>query len=269
MKSFMTAVLSVLTGCASDVAVENEQSIAQFVTDFSGKELRLHSPASPTDSLAGDSTLSDTRDAEFGYAGLRDAYAAAQKICGAAAGTLRIAGQRAFSKAAPNLPTRLRCFAQNKTVWELNVQYVEKHILDTSSRRIVSLVPQANLSVPGDGASRPAKREASLKTELQVNEKERAKAAPERTEKILAEPVQKTSKSGVVENFRKNLKAGDWVQWKTNDMHGKTVGIVARVEGDLALVQFDNPSFTGQSLRYFKRSQLKPVDGTLPVRATQ
>jgi hypothetical protein len=269
MKSLLIAVLGALAGCATNAAVENDQSIAQFVADFSGKELRVRSPASSSDSLPGDSTLSGARDAEFGYAGLRDAYAPAQKTCVASAGTLRIASQRSFSKAGPNLPVRLRCIGQDKTVWELNVQYVEKHILDANARRIVSLVPQANLVVPTDSATQPAKREANLKTELRAKAKERTRAGAEYAEKILAEPVQKTSKSGVVANFRRNLKAGDRVQWTTSDMRGKTVGIVARVDGDLALVQFDNPSFTGQSLRYFKRSQLEPVDGNLPVRATQ
>lgn len=268
MKSLLIAVFSMLAGCASNAAIESNQSIAQFVAHFSGKELRLHSPASLSDSLAGDSTLSGARDTEFGYAGLRDAYAPAHKNCAASAGMLRIASQRSFSKAGPDLPVRLRCIGQDKTVWELNVQYVEKHILDANARRIVLLVPQANLVAPIDRTTPPAKREAHLKTELQVKEKERTKAGAERAEKMFAGPVQRTSKSGVVANFRKNLKAGDRVQWKASDMRGKMVGIVARVDGDLALVQFDNPSFTGQSLRYFKRSQLEPIDGTLPVGAT-
>lgn len=267
MKSLLIAVLSALAGCASNAAVESDQSIAQFVADFSGRELRLHSPALSSDSLAGDSAMSGARDAEFGYAGLRDAYAPAHKHCAASAGTLRIMNQRSFSKAGANLPAHLRCVGRDKTVWELNVQYVEKHILDTNARRIVSLVPQASLAVPADSADRPA----NLKTELRVKEKEkeRTKTGAERAEKILAETVRKTSKSGVVENFRKNLKAGDRVQWKSKDVRGKTVGIVARMDGDLALVQFDNPSFIGQSLRYFKRSQMEPFDGNLRVRAAQ
>jgi hypothetical protein len=269
MKLLVIAVLSALAGCATNAAQENDPSIAQFVADFSRKGLRLHPPASPSDASVGDSASSIASDAEFGYAALRDAYAPALKNCAACAGTLRIMSQRSFSKTGPNLPARLHCLAQDRTVWELNAQYVEKHILDINSRRIASLIPQVNLVVPADSVSQPAKRDANLKTELRAKEKERTKAGAERTEKLLAESRQKASKSEVLENFRKNLKAGDRVQWKTSDMRGKTVGIVARVEGDLALVQFDNPSFTGQSLRYFKRSQLEPVDGNLPARTTQ
>jgi hypothetical protein len=269
MKSLLIAMLGTLAGCAANAVVENGQSIEQFVADFSAKELRLHSAVPPSDVPMNDSTLSAARDAEFGYVGLRTAYAPARTQCEASAGTLRILSHRFFSKAGPNLPVRLRCLAQDKTVWELNAQYVEKHIPDAGSRRIVSLIPQVSLVAPPDNANQALKRDANLKAELRMKEKERTKAVAERAEKIAAEPVQKISKSGLVENFRKNLKAGDRVQWKTHDLRGKTVGIVARVDGELALVQFDNPSFTGQSLRYFKRSQLEPVDGNLPARATQ
>ena len=65
-----------------------------------------------------------------------------------------------------------------------------------------------------------------------------------------------------LEQFRRNLKAGDRFEWKVPGRDYVTaVGTIIRVENDaLAFVQFDNLKISGQVTRFVPRSELRPVE---------
>jgi hypothetical protein len=89
----------------------------------------------------------------------------------------------------------------------------------------------------------------------------------ERAEKRVVE-AKKLPRAEALKAFRKNLKAGDRVQWKTSKMLNTGTGTVVRLDGDLALVQFDSEASAGKSVRYIKRSQLEPADAGSAIRQT-
>ncbi len=262
MKLPASALLLALAGCAAAPSGEEGQTIEQFVTMFSGKELRLQVPVADdaSDALA----LSGAKDATFGYAGLKQVYAPAYKHCESGGGALRVAEQRAFSKGGAMLPSRFQCRLNDKLLWELGVHYTEKSIPAEKSGRTIMLTPQASLS-NAEIVHRRAARDSVNRPEPRPQDKEKAKSRAEPAERPASQQAGKNAKDEELKLFRKNLKAGDRVQWKTAAPPAKGVGQVIRLNGDLALVQFDNPTHAGQSLRYFNRSQLEPFDGVMPV----
>jgi hypothetical protein len=65
--------------------------------------------------------------------------------------------------------------------------------------------------------------------------------------------------------FQANLKVGDRFQWaKPPGGGGPFVGMVVRIEGTLAFVQFDNLTISGQQTRYLPKAELEPFDGPTP-----
>jgi hypothetical protein len=104
MKFFVLAVLIFLTGCAANPAKENDQSIQQFASNFSGKELRFTFPAPGLNVSNGDSIPSGARDPLFGYADRKEAYAPAYKYRKAEGGSLWIVDRSHFSKRGAPCP---------------------------------------------------------------------------------------------------------------------------------------------------------------------
>jgi len=65
--------------------------------------------------------------------------------------------------------------------------------------------------------------------------------------------------------FQPNLKAGDRFQWARAPGGGGTyVGMVVRLEGAMAFVQFENLTIGGQQTRYLPKVELEPFDGPTP-----
>ncbi len=89
------------------------------------------------------------------------------------------------------------------------------------------------------------------------------------TEKQNASRAEAESKAQLVRDdelkrFQKSLKPGDRIQWRTANVPMKGVGMVIRIDGELAFIQFDNLTFSGQPVRYIKKSELEPFDGNMP-----
>lgn len=266
MKTLVAAVSVLLAACVTTQPSADDQTIEQFVSDLSGKEIRLHAPMSVSDASVDAFAPSAAGDAVFGYAGLRQVYAPAYKHCEAAGGTLHIAEPASFSESGATLPARFGCRAKDNAVWEFAVHYREATTLAEDGRTI-SLIPKASFFSAADIASR-TNREGSLKAAQPPQEKDKAKLRPEVTKKTAVSQAPKSKGRDELKLFRKNLKVGDRVQWKTGYMH-KGVGKVVQLNGDLALVQYDNQASAGLSVRYFNRAQLEPFDGAMPVRGNR
>ena len=66
--------------------------------------------------------------------------------------------------------------------------------------------------------------------------------------------------------FQARLKVGDRFKWgRAPIWGGPFVGMVVRVEGTLAFVQFDNLTFAGQQTRYLPKAELEPFEGPTPA----
>lgn len=65
--------------------------------------------------------------------------------------------------------------------------------------------------------------------------------------------------------FQANLKVGDRFQWaRPPGGGGLFVGMVVRIDGSLAFIQFDNLTISGQQTRYLPKIKLEPFDGPTP-----
>ena len=65
--------------------------------------------------------------------------------------------------------------------------------------------------------------------------------------------------------FQASLKAGDRFQWaRAPGGGGPYIGMVVRLEGAMAFVQFDNLTIGGQQTRYIPKIELEPFDGPPP-----
>jgi hypothetical protein len=145
------------------------------------------------------------------------------------------------------------------------VHYLGKNMADDRSGCAVSLISQAQLFTASEAETRRRAREGNPKLEQGPKEKEKAKPKIESAGKPVFAQKAQMPKGAELGSFRKDLKAGDSVQWKASGTPVKAVGVIVRLDGDLALVQFDNSTFTGKSVRYFNHSQLEPFDGKLPA----
>ena len=116
--------------------------------------------------------------------------------------------------------------------------------------------------------------------EVQAQEREQAAEAQRQRQAALERERQQLAKDKEAEaqrvaaqwparvaEFRAHLKAGDRFKWASppsTAWGGPFVGLVVRVEGALAFVQFENLTIAGQQTRYIARDQLDPFDGPTP-----
>lgn len=268
MKTLVTTMLLVLAGCAANPPREPAHSIEEFVSDVSSRELRLSTMPS-ADAATDASMLSAEHDPVYGYAGLKQVYAPAQQHCEARGGSLQIVEHKAFSQTAPVLPARFQCRAEDQLLWAFSVQYSVHGDSDDTPNRVLRLLPHARLARPTEEEPRRANRKLIPKAEARGKEKESVAQKNAGAKKSASRQPPKTSRGEALAVFRKNLKAGDRVQWKTGDVSAKSAGTIVRLDGDLALVQFDNAASSGNSVRYFNRLQLEPFDTPASLRAAR
>ena len=99
-------------------------------------------------------------------------------------------------------------------------------------------------------------REAALERERQQRIKDKEAEA----QRVAAQWPAK------VAAFQANLKVGDRFKWgRARIWGGPFVGMVVKVEGTLAFVQFDNLTFAGQQTRYLPKAELEPFEGPAPT----
>ena len=104
--------------------------------------------------------------------------------------------------------------------------------------------------------TRRLEREATLERERQQRIKDKEVEA----QRVAAQWPAK------VAAFQATLKVGDRFKWGRAPLWGGPfVGIVVRVEGTLAFVQFDNLTFAGQQTRYLPKAELEPFEEPAPT----
>lgn len=177
-----------------------------------------------------------------------------------------------------NLPQRVLCLRNGNPVWVLDVKYVDVRVVTGIEETLRTPIWDLRMKLQTQLLS-PDQYAARLKDEqAQAQAREKAAAAQKERQAALERDRQQRIKDQEAEArrsaaqwparvaaFQTNLKVGDRFQWaRAPGGGGPYVGVVVRIEGVMAFVQFDNLTISGQSTRYLPKVELEPFDGPTP-----
>jgi len=198
-------------------------------------------------------------------AGLTVALAPAQEHCKRAGGAPSFSEMVAYE---PNgkMPQRILCLRDGVPIWALEIQYV-----DLIARSLSGKPWELHMTLRTQllSADRYAARLQEEQAQAQAETTARNQAVSAQRERHEAEMIEArrvaAQWSARVAAFQANLKVGDRFQWaKSSGFGGPFVGVVVRLEGTLAFVQFDSLTISGQPTRYVPRVELEPLDRPTP-----
>ena len=280
MSGVVLLAIFTLQGCSTNPAVPGGGSIQDFARGHDGQRYsfdlagRVFTPSMSGELVTGQRIPK----------GLLVALAPAQERCARDGGEssftdLQTAGRAQFSQIQPavqaQLPRRMLCLRGDAQLWALEMQYGDVStapVVDPTlgTRLYLSMRIRMQLVTADQFAAR-------LRNEVaQAQERDKAAAAQrerqpaleqERQQRINDREAEAQRVAARVAEFRARLKAGDRFKWASppsTAWGGPFVGIVVRVEGALAFVQFENLTIGGQQTRYVARDQLDPFDGPTP-----
>jgi hypothetical protein len=178
-----------------------------------------------------------------------------------------------------NLPLRVLCLRGGIPVWVLDVRYVDVRVVSGIEETLrtpiwdLRMKLQTQLLTPDQYAARlkDERAQAQARERAAAAQKERQAALEqERQQRAMAQDDQArklaAERPARVAAFQANLKPGDRFQWaRAPGGGGPYVGVVVRIEGVMAFVQFDNLTISGQSTRYLQKAELEPFDGPTPT----
>jgi hypothetical protein len=139
-------------------------------------------------------------------------------------------------------------------IWDLSMS-LQAQLLSPDQYAARLKDEQAQAQARERAAAAQKERQAALEQERQ----QRARAQEAEARRLAAEwPAR-------IAAFQANLKVGDRFQWaRPPGGGGPFVGMVVRIEGALAFVQFENLTISGQQTRYIPKVELEPFDGPTP-----
>ena len=278
MKTFRqtagVALLAILAleGCSTNPAVSGGGSIQEFSRALDGKRYEFDL----TGQILVPAMSGVLVTAQRIPKGLTVALAPAQERCVRDGGEPSFAELQAASQA--QLPQRILCQRGAVPLWVLDIRYgnvTTKSVFDETLRKTFSylgMTVRTQLLWADQYAARLQEEQA------QAQARDKAAAAQRERQAALERDRQQRIKDQEIEArriavqwparvaaFQANLKVGDRFQWaKPPGGGGPFVGMVVRVEGTLAFVQFDNLTISGQQTRYVPRVELEPFDGSTP-----
>lgn len=177
-----------------------------------------------------------------------------------------------------NLPQRVLCLRNGTPVWALDIRYVDVRVVTGIEETLRTPIWDLRMKLQSQLLS-PDQYAARLKDEqAQAQARDKAAAAQKERQAVLERDRQQRIKDQEAEArriaaqwparvaaFQTNLKVGDRFQWaRPPGGGGPFVGMVVRIEGALAFVQFDNMTISGQQTRYIPKVELEPFDGPMP-----
>ena len=278
MKTFSrkagVALLAILAlqGCSTNPSVPGGASIEEFSRALDGKRYEFDL----TGQILVPAMSGVLVTAQRIPKGLTVALAPAQERCVRDGGEPSFAELQAAGQA--QLPQRILCQRGAVPLWVLDIRYGNvntKQIFDETLRKtftFLGMTIRTQLLSADQYAARLQEEQA------QTQAREKAAAAQRERQAALERDRQQRIKDQEIEArriavqwparvaaFQANLKVGDRFQWaKPPGGGGPFVGMVVRVEGTLAFVQFDNLTISGQQTRYVPKVELEPFDGLTP-----
>lgn len=208
------------------------------------------------------------------FKGLTIALAPAQEHCRRAGGVPTFAElMRPYWVSTGTVPQRILCQREAVPLWALDIRYLGVTELEFQPYLFVGLTLRTELLSPEQYASRlndeqvqahardaAATAQRERQAVLEQERQQRVKDAAAEAQRIA---VQRAAR---VATYQANLNPGDRFQWtKPPGGDGPFVGMVVRIEGAMAFVQFDNLTIGGQSTRYLQKTELEPFDGPTPA----
>ncbi|RVT47685.1 hypothetical protein [Rubrivivax albus] len=273
MKTFSraagVALLAILAlqGCAINPSVSAGSSIEEFARGLNGKRymLDVSGGSSWVPSMSGAPVAPNDFPKGFVVA-----LAPAEEHCRRGGGTPSFAAIDApFPRG--RLPVHLLCAREAKTLWLFELQYVDAEFSSNRTHWIATVLTRTlpteqadvrlrELDARAEAADKAAAAQRARQATLEQERQQRARAQEAEAQRLAAEwPAR-------VAAFQANLKAGDRFQWASAPGGGGPyVGMVVRIEGVMAFVQFDNLTISGQSTRYLPKGELEPFDGPTPA----
>ena len=264
----------VLQGCSTNPSVSGGESIEDFARALNGKRYEFDLTGQIMVPSMSGVLVTGQRIPK----GLTVALAPAQERC------VRDGGEPSFTElqaaGQAQLPQRILCQRGAVPLWVLDIRYgnvTTKPVFDETLRKSFSylgMTMRTQLLSADQYAAR-------LQEELaQAQARDKAAAAQRERQVALEQERQQRIKDKEAEAqrvaaqwparvaaFQANLKVGDRFQWGGAPIWGGPfVGMVVKVEGALAFVQFDNLTFAGQHTRYLPKAELEPFDGPTPAR---
>lgn len=258
-RSAGAAVLAILAlqGCSTNPSVSGGRSIGEFAQALDGKFQSLDARGTGQRIPPGlllllkPATEHCSRDAGFA--------------------TLKVLQDRGDLK----LPSYLLCQRGPAPIWALGLTYVDA--TDTSQKSTAG-TPAASLFfestlrtqlLSADQAEGVLQAERLQEQEQRQSdarlldrqaalERDRQQRIKDQEAEARRIGVQRSAKKAA---FQANLKTGDRFQWTViGAFDSPFKGLVVRIDGPLAFVQFDTLKMSGQNTRYLPKAELDPID---------
>lgn len=278
MKTFSRAagvgllIILALQGCSTNPSVSGGGSIEEFSRALDGKRYEFDL----TGQILVPSMSGVLVTAQRIPKGLTVALAPAQERCVRDGGAPSFTELQAAGQA--QLPQRILCQRGKVPLWVLDIRYgnvTTKPVFDETLRKSFSYL---GMTIRTQLLSADQYAARLREEEVQAQERDKAAAVQRERQAALERDRQQRIKDQEAEArriaaqwparvsaFQANLKVGDRFQWaRPPGGGGPFVGMVVRIEGALAFVQFDNLSISGQQTRYVPRTELEPFDGPTP-----
>ena len=272
----LLAILA-LQGCSTNPSVPAGGSIEEFTLSLNGKRYEFDQTGIFQAKGMHHSRSGLLVTPQQIPAGLTLALAPAQEHCQRGGGTPSFAKLLASERDA-QLPQRILCLRDGAPLWALEVQYVDLVLKYSPSQRPAELemTLRTQLLSPEQSAAQLQEEHAQAQARAQARDKaataqrERQDAANKVHQQFANDQVAEARRIAAqwpakVSAFQVNLKAGDRFQWaRPPGGGGPFVGMVVRLEGAMAFVQFDNLTIGGQQTRYLPKVELEPFGGPTP-----
>jgi hypothetical protein len=260
-----------LQGCSTNPSVSGGSSIDDFARALYGKRYEFER----TGQILVPSMSGVLVTGQQIPKGLTVALAPAQERC------VRDGGEPSFTELQAagdaRLPQRILCQRGAAPLWVLDIRYdnvTTKNVVGEASNKTytyLGMTLRTQLLSPDQYASRQKDEQQARDKAAAVQRERQAALEQERQQRAKDQEAEARRIAAQwparVAEFRAHLKAGDRFKWATPPSPvwgGPVVGIVVRVEGVLAYVQFENLTIGGQQTRYVARDQLEPFDGPTP-----
>jgi len=260
----LLAILA-LQGCSTNPSVSGGGSIEEFTRSLNGKRYEFDQSG-----LLRAGGMHAARSGELLTpqripAGLTVALAPAQEHCKRGGGAPSFSEMVAYEPSG-QMPQRILCLRDGLPIWALEVQYVDLISTSLHGKPLGLLMTLRTQLLSGDQyAARLQKEQAQAQAQTTARN-QAVSAQRERQEAEMVEIRRVAAQwSARVAAFQANVKVGDRFQWaKSYGFGGPFFGVVVRLEGTLAFVQFDSLTISGQPTRYLPKVELEPLDRPTP-----
>lgn len=273
------AIVVATLGCSTNPSVQQGASIQEFASSLNGKRFSFEMTGSVWVPAMSGVPMTEQRIPR----GLLVALAPATEHCRRQDGDIAMTKLQAVElhpQFHPQLPLRAQCERRGEPLWALDLRYVAVSMNTGESAGGGKNLLYLNMTTAAQFLSAERLAEHLRDEQLQAQADAQAAAARQARELAQEQERQRLARGKELDSaraaaqwparvaaFRANLKAGDRFKWTSPPSGfwgGPIVGMVVRVDSEIALVQFDNLTIGGQQTRYIPRTQLEPFDGPLP-----